>query len=517
MRKHLSSGLTTAFFSVLIVSGSIAQTAEVGRARSLIESDEPSGWARLELAVYIDSDNATLSTEVWDAFPVLNYSDERRWLTSYDEINALKDTWGEAAVQVNNNGSIQVFPEPPKAPEVSATDVDLSDSRPAAASEDRETADPLLALPFDESATHSALGVVEGDSGVLVNATRKEEAALQNNAVQVPLEALSMASKSSDEAASSAEQESLAFDQAIQSNAADEVLLDLTTGERGAQPMDLLGSAEFTAGTDLPGDLDGVNSDSRTLNWLDTYADDNPVEPPSLVDVEAPLALPATYQRLPIEMLAQGIERLRKTSEKSPVVSLAWLQAPEGVAAPIVLDTWLENEWHPRLQGTVKISVDTEAILEMDLWMNSRGEDLPTKYTPMVPRPQAPQRVLVVEHSTDAGNVQEASSVEYIDVNTGLNSTTNDNLRNSLAPQPSAVLGDPQYRHAIALRETRSLRQGYVRYVDHPAIQVVATWRELSFKEVYELGEAQRIRRDIDSLTRTLTTPDNAFSNSSAP
>ena len=102
MRKHLSSGLTTAFFSVLIVSGSIAQTAEVGRARSLIESDEPSGWARLELAVYIDSDNAALSTEVWDAFPVLNYSDERRWLTSYDEINALKDTWGEAAVQVNN-------------------------------------------------------------------------------------------------------------------------------------------------------------------------------------------------------------------------------------------------------------------------------------------------------------------------------------------------------------------------------------------------------------------------------
>jgi hypothetical protein len=27
----------------------------------------------------------------------------------------------------------------------------------------------------------------------------------------------------------------------------------------------------------------------------------------------------------------------------------------------------------------------------------------------------------------------------------------------------------------------------------------------LSFKEVYELGESERIRRDIDSLTRTLT------------
>ena len=100
---------------------------------------------------------------------------------------------------------------------------------------------------------------------------------------------------------------------------------------------------------------------------------------------------------------------------------------------------------------------------------------------------------------------------------TGLNSTTDDASINGPAAQPAVVLDDPQYRHAIALRETRSLRQGYVRYVDHPAVQVVATWRELSFKEVYELGEAQRIRRDIDSLTRTLTTPDKSLSNASAP
>ena len=154
MRKHLSLGLAAAFFGVLIVSESIAQSSEVARTRSLIASDEPSGWARLELAIYIDSDNATLATEVWDAFPVLTYSDERRWLTSYDEINALKDSWGEAAVQVNNNGSIQVFPEPPKAPEVTATDMGLSDSQPVAASEDGETADPSIAVAFDESATH---------------------------------------------------------------------------------------------------------------------------------------------------------------------------------------------------------------------------------------------------------------------------------------------------------------------------------------------------------------------------
>mgnify|MGYP001448728380 FL=1 len=517
MRKHLNLGLAAALFGVLIVSESIAQSSEVARTRSLIASDEPSGWARLELAVYIDSDNATLSTEVWDAFPVLTYSDERRWLTSYDEINALKDSWGEAAVQVNNNGSIQVFPEPPKAPEVTAMDMGLSDSQPLAASEDGETADPSIVVAFDESATHSARGVVESASEVFTNAIREDEAALPNSAVQVPLEALSLASKPTNEAESSSEQAPLTSDQTTQSNTTDEVL-DLTTGQRGAQPLDLLNSAEFNAGTDLSVSLDGARSASQTLNWLDTYADDDtPTEPRPLVDVEAPLALPATYQLLPIEMLAQGIESLQKTSGKTPVISLAWLQAPEGVAAPIVVDTWLENAWQPRLQGTVKISVDAEATLEMDLWMNSLGEDLPPNYTPMVAHPQAPQRVLVVEHSTASKNAQEAADVEYIDVATGLNSTIDDASINGRSAQPAAVLDDPQYRHAIALRETRSLRQGYVRYVDHPAVQVVATWRELSLKEVYELGEAQRIRRDIDSLTRTLTTPDKSLSNASAP
>ena len=517
MRKHLNLGLAAALFGVLTVSESIAQSSEVARTRSLIASDEPSGWARLELAVYIDSDNATLSTEVWDAFPVLTYSDERRWLTSYDEINALKDSWGEAAVQVNTNGSIQVFPEPPKAREVTATDMGPSDSQQLAASEDGETADPSIVVAFDESATHSARGVVESASEVFTNAIREDEAALPNSAVQVPLEALSLASKPTNEAESSSEQAPLTSDQTTQSNTTDEVL-DLTTGQRGAQPLDLLNSAEFNAGTDLSVSLDGARSASQTLNWLDTYADDDtPTEPRPLVDVEAPLALPATYQLLPIEMLAQGIESLQKTSGKTPVISLAWLQAPEGVAAPIVVDTWLENAWQPRLQGTVKISVDAEATLEMDLWMNSLGEDLPPNYTPMVAHPQAPQRVLVVEHSTASKNAQEAADVEYIDVATGLNSTIDDASINGRSAQPAAVLDDPQYRHAIALRETRSLRQGYVRYVDHPAVQVVATWRELSFKEVYELGEAQRIRRDIDSLTRTLTTPDKSLSNASAP
>jgi len=517
MRKHLNLGLSTALFSLLFMGESIAQTSDTTQAGSVGERDAPSGWARLELAVYIDTDKAALSSEVWDAFPDLNYSDQRRWLINYDEINALKDIWGEAAVKVNTNGSVQVFPEPPSAPEVSLPEADLSDSPLLATSGDPEPGETASVLPFDESAPDSALEGIESGSEVPINIGAADEA-LTGSAAQVPLETLSLASRLTPEAEDTTENGVLTSDQTPQSSAANEVL-DRSMAERGAQPLDLLNSDEFTVGADLPGNLDAESSGSQTLNWLDTYADDEntPAEPRPLVDVEAPLALPATYQHLPVEMLAQGIESLRKTSDKSPVISLAWLQAPEDIGTPIVVDTWLENASHPVLQGTVKIDVNVEATLDIDLWMNALGETLPPKYTPLVPHPQAPQRVLVIEHSTASENTQKAEDVEYIDVGTGLNRTTDDASSNGRAAPPSADINQPPPRQAIALRETRSLRQGYIRYIDHPAIQVVATWRELSFKEVYELGEAQRIRRDIDSLTRTLTTPDRSNSNSLAP
>jgi hypothetical protein len=54
------------------------------------------------------------------------------------------------------------------------------------------------------------------------------------------------------------------------------------------------------------------------------------------------------------------------------------------------------------------------------------------------------------------------------------------------------------------------IREGYVRYIDHPALQVIASWRELTFDELYDLGETQRLRRDIDALTRSLTSKKGA-------
>ena len=105
---------------------------------------------------------------------------------------------------------------------------------------------------------------------------------------------------------------------------------------------------------------------------------------------------------------------------------------------------------------------------------------------------------------------QEAEAPQFIDLRTGLNTDGSaSKVDESGATSESAEQTSSPYRHAIAVSEQRDIREGYVRYIDHPTLQVVATWRELSFKEVYELGESQRIRRDIDSLTRTLTAAPN--------
>jgi len=105
--------------------------------------------------------------------------------------------------------------------------------------------------------------------------------------------------------------------------------------------------------------------------------------------------------------------------------------------------------------------------------------------------------------------VLEEPTVEFIDITTGLN---------TLKPEPVDKVTDSDEdtvvavlpRHAIALMDQRDLREGYVRYIDHPVIQVAAVWRELTYAELFELGEAQRVRRDIDSLTRGLITTQSA-------
>ena len=101
---------------VLLLASSLAAAA-IGKERgselaTLPEySNELSGWIRVEVAIFADSEAATLSAETWEHAPTLRYPQSRRWLTRYDEIKALMDERGESAVTVNADGSIDVVLE----------------------------------------------------------------------------------------------------------------------------------------------------------------------------------------------------------------------------------------------------------------------------------------------------------------------------------------------------------------------------------------------------------------------
>ena len=107
------AGLTLALFALEAVS----QSRDEALASIGDNNDEPSGWMRLEVAIFVDTSDETLASELWEVDPELGYPTNRRWLTDYAEIKALMDEWGEEAVNIDTNGAIAVVPSPPPQPD----------------------------------------------------------------------------------------------------------------------------------------------------------------------------------------------------------------------------------------------------------------------------------------------------------------------------------------------------------------------------------------------------------------
>ena len=221
-----------------------------------------------------------------------------------------------------------------------------------------------------------------------------------------------------------------------------------------------------------------------------------------------PPALPESYQTLSLEMLPAGLKKLETETGRRPVSVMSWLQPADGNGSAVIVDTWSDDGRTPKLQGTVQISLagsETDGYrLTTNLWANTTANYLPEKL-PAIEIPMAPTRVLVIEPEETVNEETGEASVEFIDMSTGLRAVTPSPLELEQADAADSVaISTPQVKHAISLSETRDLREGYIRYIDHPVIQVAAVWRELTYAELYELGEAQRVRKDIDSLTRSL-------------
>ena len=550
MQKQLTKEALISLLASLLATAAISQ--ERGEALATVPeySDEPSGWVRIEVAIFADSNAATLNAETWEHAPTLRYPESRRWLTRYDEIKALMDEWGESAVTVNADGSIDVVPEPVIEPvieavqenseppvdselegeslEVAMGDAPLQVSDDAGITVDsplgidepetltgRDTRPPAeidgsdlaqLAEPLPQDALELSINPDEDPSGA--------SAAPTAGGTQVSMEDL-LAEVDTDSNADSALAEEIVADDATVAVSTEG--LDDNVDTVAIDAVDIFNTGDLTDASAQFGSMTGgfPNNSSipgSDINWLDGYTidEESAEDIDTIAPEEAPPALPTPYQALAVEMLKQGLNKLQQQADRAPITAVAWLQAPGDDGTPIVLDAWQEATDFPVVQGTLTFARDDEASVMVDLWLNTNGDYLPPRFE-AIETPSAPKRVLVIETPPmEQEPAQEAEVPLFIDLRTDLNTDGSvSKVNESGATSESAEQTSSPYRHAIAVSEQRDIREGYVRYIDHPTLQVVATWRELSFKEVYELGESQRIRRDIDSLTRTLTAAPN--------
>ena len=43
------------------------------------------------------------------------------------------------------------------------------------------------------------------------------------------------------------------------------------------------------------------------------------------------------------------------------------------------------------------------------------------------------------------------------------------------------------------------MSEGSIRYFDHPVLKIIATWQELTWGEVYQIGAADREREELEA------------------
>lgn len=530
--------------------------------------EEPSGWLRFEVAVFVDSSEATLNSETWPIAPLLNYDDNRRWLTEFDETSGLLDEYPTAELVIHPNGSITVVEPEPVVASAENAEPSLEDS----AIDNSE----LVTVEMDDVA--AIRGEFDPDpSGIqsrpLTSLSILQEV-LQSNDLAAPNEPANPGSTSAKAASENIEEppkvdavpmellstpvpnSPVAMDQLMTSEADDPIAsasndmasgndLTMASGEGsvadfGEDPS-TLGQTDtelFDANSpsidesssdeifELPGFRMGGSLEddlqSPPIDWLDTLpevadqangVDDN--DDSSLV--KAPPALPTAFEKLSLEMLTQGLKSLEKASSQTPAFSAAWVQPNDAEPQALIVDSWLGTSAWPELQGTLRIDIKETPELSTNLWLNTSGVYMPDNFNASAP-PEPGTRLTIIEAPVQASEPTPPDEAVFVDMSTGLSIQADSQpAEQAIAPFENRPI-DWGWRHSIALKESRPLREGYIRYIDHPALQVIGVWREVTWGELYEMGEREKLKREIDTLTRALTTaPDsNTASNGDA-
>lgn len=455
---------------------SLALSMTAARAAPLPGGFAHSGWFQFELVVLIDTQATTLASETWPLLPNVGYPARWRWLKDSELIDSLSEVYPDAAVTASPSGQVWVrFPppeptawippepeaEPEPAPELAPT----ANAAPA-------TADG--AFPWEEAPTPEQID--SSDESMIAEFLATASPA---NATESPMQRL--AGELDAEHTQAASSPTLLPIESLRREAATDTLIALE-------------------------DLNAIDlfPKPREQEVMVPFA--MPVERPDLAEVTVaarPIPTPEAFVRRPMERLASGLRRYLATSDDQLMISASWLQGPDSDALPLVLEPHSDDGF-PLLQGFVQLLPRENTFrLGVNFWANTTGAYLPERFEMPGP-PASPQRVAVIvpsQISVTSDLNDGAHDREAAQTNPGTNADLETPVAH-LMPRPSAVsAGLPPewpWRHLIHVADTVTLEEERIRYLDHPVIKVIATWREWSWYEVFLHGrEMARSARDL--------------------
>jgi hypothetical protein len=423
----------------------LALTPNAAMAARLPGGFAHSGWFQFELVVLVDTRPAVLNSETWPLTTSVHYPARWRWIQDPALKAALMTQYDSATVSVSPSGHVLVTP-------------------PSAAPPVWEPPPPLLTEP--------EIAMID------------ELMALRLPTPPEP--------------------------DITETTAADE-LLSLANEDERQGPL-------------LPFEDAGLVDDTPRLTPFESLGITGDVLRGQAPEISIPLALPveevtltpltvtarripqpATFEKLPLDRLAAGLERYQQQNDDAVLVATSWLQSPDSDSLPILVEPDTDSPY-PVLQGFVQLlRRDNSWRLGLNLWANTEGQYLPAIFEG-APPPPSPQRVTVLSAQTpldpalidtaftdkadDTGGKTTAPLIPF-DTDSSPASKLNESglpAQPLTGPVPPTLAPWP-WRHVIHIEDTVPLSENRLRYYDHPVVKILATWRELSWYELYALGE----------------------------
>lgn len=416
-----------------------------------------SGWYQFEVVVMVDTRAETLESETWPLLPTVGYPARWRWLQDTATQRALEAAYPDAVVSSSPAGHMTVRLPAPQIP---------------------------LWEPDTEMLTEGDMSLI--DDLIMISQGSDTFALL--------------AEKASEEDAGDTESEAsrplLPFEQ-------------IAPVEEESSPLLALESL----GVSMPNEVGaGAPINIPFAPEVDVVS----LDPISVSATAIPT--PAPFLQRPLDQLAPGLARYRRSSEDDVIAAVSWLQGPGSDTLPILLETDHDGGY-PVLQGFIQLVPRGDSWrLGLNFWANTHGHYLPEIFEMPEP-PASPQRIAVlapaVRPNLDAEQGTDLSDSEQQDTAAGVlwsrldDTGSNSNGDNALPATEMAVPLAPEWpwRHLVHVADTIPLAENRLRYYDHPVIKVLAIWRELSWYELFIEGQNLMNASPVgaDSVATTLT------------